>query len=358
MRALAVLLTLLALGGCTPTDPDLAKPCGQRRAARVVIGTGQYAFETIGNDGGLPIETDPYLDTSLVWLTIGCQGLGPNVRVSYGITDTATDGGIATVLDQGEELTYDSDLDQDEAAGLYAYLAFDAGSPLDDQLDGGFNNPAQLVGRHVVFWAEVVDNTCPVDTGPDGGAARVRGVKSSSINGYDPTSCTGCLHQACTPQLADCGQDCLAMQTCLDTRCWSLSAIASVDEVACQIACEQLHPEGAPALIALANCVQASTCQPPCLGYSLDYMHCLHGQDNTALGGACGDANTACLASAACQAYQTCVTKTCTTLAECQACATVAGGAAGRALLEAYDQCIETTCVAQGWVPHINSTSD
>ncbi len=104
--------------------------------------------------------------------------------------------------------------------------------------------------------------------------------------------------------------------------------------------------------------MQASACQPPCLGYSLDYMHCVHGQDNTALGGACGNLNAACLASADCQAYQTCVTKTCSTLAECEACATVSGGAVGRTMLEAYDLCIETTCIAQGWVPHLNSTSD
>ncbi len=369
MRALVALLALLALGGCTPTDPNLAKPCGKRGPPSVVIGTGQYAFEIIGT-GGLPIETDPTLDTSLLWLSVGCRGLGPNVRVNYGITDNATDAGVTAPvppLEQGQLLTYDPDLYQDEASQLWPYFQFGPGNP--------FTNEAQLINRPLTFWAEVSDNTCPEDE-PDGGPVQWRGEKASFLNGYDPTSCTGCLHSSCEGQLAACGPECLALQVCLDTHCWSLSATGSpADEMTCQMSCEALHPTGVTALVDLANCVQASPCQPPCQSYSIDYQHCYHGQDNTSAGGACGALYDACLASEACQAFEACETniqlpecqatytcyddpRRCTTIPECEACSAVPGGAEGEATFEAWINCIETTCIAQAWIAHINPPND
>jgi hypothetical protein len=258
------------------------------------------------------------------------------VRVNYGITDTLTDAGVSAPipqLEQGQSLTYDPNLDRDEAPGLNAYFQLDAGSP--------FTNEAQLVGRLLTFWADVHD---------DCSMTPVHAEKLTSISGFDPASCTGCIRNACSTQLAACGPECVAIQACLDARCVNLSTLASVDETACQVGCEELHPTGRSAIVALANCVETSVCQPPCLSYSADYVHCVHGQDKPA--GNCVDANNACLASAACQAYQTCV-NACTTLAGCQACATVPGGAAGQALMEAYELCIETTCITQGWIAHL-----
>jgi hypothetical protein len=114
------------------------------------------------------------------------------------------------------------------------------------------------------------------------------------------------------------------------------------------------------------------TCQAPCYGYSVDYRHCINLLDDP--GNRCAEDLAACNGAPACQAYKACTTS-CTTWADCQACAPDCtpicagdGGVSaacaacnaeveGEALYEAHQICLETTCLPEIWLPHINSTS-
>jgi hypothetical protein len=209
------------------------------------------------------------------------------------------------------------------------------------------------------------------------------------VSGYDEVTCAGCLDGQCAPELAACGLECVALQACLDTWCSNLSKIGSSEEVTCQVWCEDAHPAGKAALVDLVQCLQTTTCQDapvdcnptpsitcqaPCYGWSIDYRHCTNLLDT----GACAGALAACNDSPECVAYKNCTTTTCTTWAACQACApedcaplcdgdggaseacaacNASAGAEGPALYEAHQLCLESTCLPQGWVPHLNSSS-
>ncbi len=339
-----------ALASCAPTDPDLSKPCGQRRTADVEMGIGQFQFVPLGAQG-------PLLDTDLqqgdyVWLGIGCQGLGPDVTVSFGITDTTTGAELSlTSGDRPPPLTYDTSTDRDEAPGLQAYF------------DPGVDTKA-LVGRAVTLWADVSDS-CH--------ATAVRGEKASRIEGFDISTCVGCLDEQCYPEMYACDQaDCASLQGCLDTYCLNLSAIGSPDEDACQAFCQGEHAAAKNPHIALVACVEATTCstltcfdnpiasapdaqvcfnQPPCFSYSIDYRHCVNQQNDPATG-PCKDLLAACANSPDCKSYQTCLAG-CTSWTACQKCAS--DHAQGEMLLEQYQTCVEKTCLAEGWLPHLQS---
>jgi hypothetical protein len=327
MRAAAVLL-MFGLGGCSVSDPDWSKPCDEQRAPSIEIGTGASGYLPIGSLG-LPIEVNNATTGTtgtFVYVGVSLQGLGPAVTVTYGLTDMATGDALTTSASQSVQLVYDQGSDRDEAAGLVA-----------DLVDP--NQAVDLVDAGVSVWADAV-----------GCGRTVKGSTTSTIDGFDVTLCQGCVDQACLPQVAACGADCVALQACLDARCVNLSAQASPDEVTCQAYCESLHPVGREALVALASCVQAATsCQPPCNGYSIDYDACVSWATTT--GGVCATALAACTASTDCQTYKTCVSN-CTTWANgCEACGTASP--AGEALYESYENCVEGACLVLGWLPHI-----
>jgi hypothetical protein len=370
---------LAALAGCSPgLDPTLAKPCGERGDPAVVVGTGQYAFSYVGNSG-LPVEID-LANGDYMWLAVACRGLGPIVDVDFGIADDLTGAVVTAPAPTRLTLAYDSDFFSqsapDRAEGLLATFQLPT---------TGIANVAQLVGRHVTFYANVNDD-CP---GPDGGAPTVvHGTSPTFVSGYDELTCAGCLDGQCAPELAACGLECVALQGCLDTWCSNLSKLGSPEETTCQLYCESLHPAGKTPLVQLAQCLQTTTCQTapvdctptvtitcqaPCFGWSIDYRHCTNLLDLPGTGG-CADALAACNATPACVDYKACTSR-CTTWAECQACApdcsTVCAGdggstaacnacnasGEGQALYEAHQLCLERTCLPQGWVPHLNSSS-
>ena len=318
MRAAALCL-LVVLGGCSTPDPDWAKPCAQQRAPSLEVGTGAAEFLPI-NDGGVSIEVDP--SGTYLWLAVSCRGLGPDVTVSCSATDATSGSVVATGAGQPVQLTYNRATDRDEAGGIVASVV----------------NPAaaqQLVGSTVILAAQAV-----------GCGRTAQSQVSTKIAGFDATSCQGCLYAACGGQLALCDADCTSIQACLDSTCANLSALASPDEVTCQAYCQSLHPKGKAAHVALVSCVASSACQPPCNGYSIDYDACVAAQNT----GLCANALVACTASSDCQAFKTCVTS-CATFADCQRCAT--NHAAGEALFEAYEWCVERSCLTLGWLPHI-----
>ena len=151
MRHATFLLPLsLLLAGCpAPTDPDLDKPCGARRAATLQVGTGASQFEAVGA-AGVPIQTGPQ-GGNHIWIGVECQGLGPNLVMSYGIKELSTGTDVTGTLESVVPLQYDQASDTDQAAGIYGYFAL---TPTD-----AIMTPSQLVGHEVLLWADGND-TC------------------------------------------------------------------------------------------------------------------------------------------------------------------------------------------------------
>jgi hypothetical protein len=268
----------------------------------------------------VPIEVDT--TGTYVWLAVSCVGLGQDVTVTTGID--ALDGGVlATMSGDAVQLSYDDGTRRDEAWALATQLVDPATAD-------------ELVGQTVTLWAEA-----------SGCGRSARGSATTTISGYDTNVCQGCLAEACLPELAVCGADCIAIQACLDSYCVNLSASASPDEVTCQAYCQGLHPNGKQAHVAVASCVEASMCQPPCNGYSIDYDAC-QGAVNT---GTCATASAACMASSDCQAFKAC-TSGCTSWSACEACGK--SHPSGEMLFEAYNECVEGICLTLGWLPHLS----
>ena len=329
----ALILGFGALGvACASQDPNWSRPCADEPDASLQVGGGQSEYLPLG-DAGVPIEIDT--TGTYIWLGVSCQGLGPNVTVTCSIEDTTTGTTVAACAGQAVSLNYDAAVDRDEGWGVIATIS----SPATVE---------NLIGTNVVITANAT-----------GCGRTVQGKTSPSISGFDVGTCQGCLDAACGPEVAACGADCVAIQACLDAYCVHLSALASPDEVTCQTWCQGQHPAGKEVHIALVSCVTASACQPPCNDYSIDYDACVAAV-NTA---SCATTYAACNASADCQTYKDC-TSACTTWPTCQQCATAppkggldAGvdGAAppsGEALFEAYEACVEATCLTLGWLPH------
>lgn len=345
-------LTLVALAACNRTDPLWNKPCDQRGTPSVQMGIGQFTYVPLGNQGPL-VDTD-LQNGDFIWLGVGCKGMGPDVSVNFGIKDAQTGEVLSHPPEQHLTLSYDASSRRDLGPGLQAW--FDPAV-----------NTEQSVGRAITVWADVSDACYP---------ASVHGERASQIEGFDVATCPDCIAQQCHAELAACDDDCHALQGCLDAYCVGLSATASPDEDLCQQFCQSEHAASKDAHIAVVTCVQdlsrggmcnTQSClpnpipdplnpevcyvQPPCYPYSIDYRHC-ENQQNDPENGPCSGANDACNANADCQSYKTCI-KGCTTWAACQACSATAAGAQGEALFEAHEACVEKTCLAQGWLPHI-----
>jgi hypothetical protein len=231
-----------------------------------------------------------------------------------------------------------------------------------------FALPCVALGCGLALALACVAFSC-TNPGGAGGAGGSTGT-GGGLGGGDAASpavaaCATCLDSACAPEKNACGatSDCVAIQACIDAVCFNLSATASADEGPCQVRCQALHPDGIAQHLAYVNCAQGttdagtaapvpdggvSTCVPPCVGYPYDYDWCVAEQN----AGGCQPALAACQASTGCTAYRACAGG-CTTLAACEACAASPGGAAGETLYEAYQLCLDTTCLAQGWLPHL-----
>jgi hypothetical protein len=155
------------------------------------------------------------------------------------------------------------------------------------------------------------------------------------------------LQTACKAEIAACDADCIAIQACLDAVCAHLSMIGASDEGQCQVHCQQLHLTSKQKHLDVVNCaLGASQCMPPCSGYSYDWDQCTA----DATKNQCKPALDACNASQACLDYQTCASG-CATNADCQACSSTTDGKTGEQLYEAYWQCVETSCLPEGWLP-------
>src|SRR5438552_1914737 len=100
VRAHIVLLSTVLLAGCpaTPTDPDLAKPCGARRAPSLTVGSNDDA--TVPAQGVL-VETGPQ-GGNHIWMAIACRGLGPQVSLSYGIKEVDANVDVTGTLEEVE----------------------------------------------------------------------------------------------------------------------------------------------------------------------------------------------------------------------------------------------------------------
>jgi len=189
--------------------------------------------------------------------------------------------------------------------------------------------------------------------GASGGTGGATGIGGFGTGGEPATtgtgghfaSCKTCLDTTCATELSACDTECIAIQACLDAVCFNLSAIAAPDEGKCQVHCQMLHAGAKAAHKAVVDCVQFSSCQPPCAGYSFDYDACVA----QVTAGSCKPSVDACTASADCTAYDACISS-CTTLAECLACASVPGGDTGLSLYTASQACVETLCIAPGWL--------
>jgi hypothetical protein len=185
--------------------------------------------------------------------------------------------------------------------------------------------------------------------GGSGGSGGSGGDTTTSSSTGEPSTwpaCHTCLATKCSAQQKACGPECIAIQACLDAVCFNLSATGSPEEGQCQVHCQQLHGTGKATHLALVNCANSGSCQPPCAGYSYDYDQCIADADQ----GSCKTELAACNASQDCQIYRACA-GTCTTLVSCLMCASGTGPAAGEKLYESYQQCLDTQCFAEGWLP-------
>jgi hypothetical protein len=83
-----------------------------------------------------------------------------------------------------------------------------------------------------------------------------------------------------------------------------------------------------------------------CSSYPYDYDLCRAYMDANV----CQTELAACANDFYCQQFEDCVS-TCGTLAACVACDNTPELFAGRQLLEAYEKCIATECLAESWLP-------
>jgi len=160
------------------------------------------------------------------------------------------------------------------------------------------------------------------------------------------SACDTCLEKECATAEKNCGADCQAIESCIETTCAHLSEIGSPDESTCFTQCQGKHAAGKDQHLAVVNCAVDTKCQPPCTFYPQDYELCRTFMNN----GDCYGINNACEASLDCKNFRDCI-KSCASLADCLACDDTPAGVAGRALLEAYESCVSAECLTESWIP-------
>jgi len=135
----------------------------------------------------------------------------------------------------------------------------------------------------------------------------------------------------------------VAVEACIRSVCRNLDG-GSTEQSNCWVYCQNQHLAGKQEHIDVALCARGdSQCASSCTVTVSDQVCIAQMQ-----AGNCAAAYASCTASADCLAYETC-SSGCTTFAACAACGSGSSGAAGRALFEAYEQCIAGECFALGW---------
>lgn len=193
--------------------------------------------------------------------------------------------------------------------------------------------------------------------GPGGAGGAPSGTTGSGGAGgnskvhEDPySSCDACLTNLCAKEEAACGDECVAVEACIQTFCRNLSKTASPDEGKCQVKCQEEHAPGKAQHLALVECATTvqddATCFPPCTPFPQDHDACRE----VMLAAECADEKAACDASLGCKNFRDCV-DFCETAASCFACDDEPDTDAGRKLYEALEQCIARECVTEAWIP-------
>jgi hypothetical protein len=200
-----------------------------------------------------------------------------------------------------------------------------------------------------------IDTVCTDPSAiPDGGGGG--GSGGSGTGGAPPlpdagpwSACGECLDTACSAELAACDVECIGIEACIETVCAHLSAIdAPAEEGACQVKCQQEHPDAKDAHLAVVNCANAASCGPPCVPYPDDFDACRKYMDK----GPCKSLRATCVESSDCQTYLDCVSA-CTTFKDCIACDDSPSGQAGRKILQDYQTCLASECILASWLPGI-----
>ena len=185
-----------------------------------------------------------------------------------------------------------------------------------------------------------------------GGSVTCPPFPASSPSDARP-ECHACMAKKCAAELAACDDECIAIQACLDSVCFHLSATGATDEGACQAYCQGLHFAGKRKHLAVVNCAISTAgakdgCRPPCAGDSFDFDQCHAYVDSCT----CKPELDACGADQDCTHYQLC-SASCGTSLACSECSNDASGKKGRALFERYWACVEQTCLLQAWIPSL-----
>lgn len=191
--------------------------------------------------------------------------------------------------------------------------------------------------------------------GGAGGTTSMGGTTTSGGTGgtggttdipLDTEACNQCLHDVCGTPIAACGTDCLELEACIESLCGHLSEIASPQEGQCQVYCQQLHLASKQKHLNVVNCTLGSHCAP-CSSYPWDYNKCVEASSGD--GGPCQTQYDACNASPECVATRACLS-TCSTLDDCLACESSPEGMIGAPILDEYQLCISTQCIALSWI--------
>ncbi|UQA58018.1 hypothetical protein [Polyangium aurulentum] len=179
------------------------------------------------------------------------------------------------------------------------------------------------------------------------------GSTDAGVQGDGPSAdagpwsqCDECLEGTCGEAEKACGPECQAIEACVEMVCGNLSSVGSPDEGKCQQQCQNEHPDGLTQHLAVVNCALEDLCKPPCVPYPQDYEACRNFMDK----GDCADELSACKGSPSCGLYRDC-SSLCTTLQECLACDDTPEGLEGKAILEAYEQCVASECTTESWIP-------
>lgn len=147
---LLVLLSSMALWGCGPgVDPNLSPNCNERTHRSVIVGTGEEEFELAGSNVSTVYGSQ---GGSHIWLGLRTKDMGPEINATFEIRDAADDTVYTEPLKLHLELSYNSDTETNDVAGITGFL--------QQCYDVDCKSPE---GRDVILFAEVTDQ-CDVPT--------------------------------------------------------------------------------------------------------------------------------------------------------------------------------------------------
>jgi hypothetical protein len=160
------------------------------------------------------------------------------------------------------------------------------------------------------------------------------------------SQCDECLENECGVAEKACGDECHAIEGCIESTCVHLSETGSPDEGACFVYCQDRFPGGKAQHIAVVECAIEHQCSPPCTFYPQDYDICRTFMNN----GDCHGYRAYCESNVNCTTYRDCISL-CSSIDDCLACDDTSEGIAGRQILEAYEACVAAECLTESWIP-------